>query len=128
MKKKEEPLKPEGEKPIMDAVKRLSVVDDDLDKYSISVSKYIDIDDYLKCLLNVTHYELHPRARMDRRPASYSRSEMREKYKIVFYNKTRVVKVLHNCICKDSTIYIPRVELARRRCSLYNMYIMLKLF
>jgi hypothetical protein len=112
--KKEDSVKPVEDKPIMEAVKRLSVVDDDLDKYSISVSKYIDIDDYLKCLLNVTHYELHPKAR--------------DKYKIVFYNKSRIVKVLHNCVCKDSTIYIPRVELAKRRCSLYNMYIMFKLF
>jgi hypothetical protein len=102
------------DKPIMEAIKRLSVVNEDQDKYTIAVSKHVDINDYIKSLLDVTHYEVH--------------SKRDEKFKIVLYNKSRVVKSLNNCICKNNTLFIPRVEIAKRRCFLYNAYIMLKLF
>lgn len=103
-----------SERPIMEAVKRLSVVNEVQDKYSIAVSKYIDIDDYLRSLLNVTHYEVS--------------AKRGNTFKIVFYNKSRVIKSINGCVCKDSTFLIPRVELARRRCYLYNVYLNFRLF
>ena len=111
-KQENKPVESSDDKPILDAVKRLSVVEDQ-DKYSIAVSKYINIDDYLSNLLNVTHYEVQQRST--------------GKYKIVFYNRARVVKVIHNCVCKDSTFYLPRLELSQRRCYLYSLYLNFRL-
>ena len=103
------------EKPqYMDALKKLSVIHDRQDKYSISLGKYINLEDYHKGKRGVTRYEIIEK------PNS--------KFEVIYYNHDVVVERLKGVVCDGVAFQIPRSRLSLRGCYLYNVILKFSLF
>jgi len=98
----------------MEALKKLSVINDRQDKYSISLSKYINLEDYLKSKRDVTSYDIV--------------EKNNEKFEVVLYNGKHVVEKIKGCCIKGELFQLPRSSVPKRGCSLYNIYLRFSLF
>lgn len=104
----------ENEPTYMDALKQLAVINDRQEKYSISLSKYIKLEDYIKTKRDVTNYDVI--------------EKQNEKFEVVLYNHNRVVERMKGVICNGASFQIPRSSVAKRGCYLYNIYVKFRLF
>jgi hypothetical protein len=98
----------------IEALKRISVISDRQDKYSISLSKYIALDDYVKSKRDVTNYEII--------------EKQNDNFEILIYRHNRVVEKLKNCVCIANVFQIPRQSAPKQGCYLYNIYVRFHLF
>lgn len=98
----------------MEALKKLSVISDRQDKYSISLSKYVNLEDYLKSKRDVTSYDIVEKTN--------------NKFDILLYNRKRVVETIKGCVCNGESFQLPRSSISNRGCSLYNIYLRFSLF
>jgi hypothetical protein len=98
----------------MEALKRLSVISDRQDKYSISLSKYINLEDYLKSKRDVTNYDIIEKPN--------------NKFDVVLYNNKLIVETIKGCVCNGESFQLPRSSVSKRGCSLYNIYLRFSLF